>query len=367
MRVLVQALVVLVAVGSCEGIAQLKLLDEYDQAKCLDGSPSGYYLDVSPSGSNKWILHLQGGGECASEDRCVAQSKTNLGSSTKWPKEMGIGFLQQRDPTLNPDFYDWNYVMMAYCSQDLHGGQITKPSNASYGLYFSGRLNFLAMIKSLPALSSASDIVLSGDSAGGIGVWYHLDWLAGHFSSARVVGAPIAGFYFYADPYMGVNHTSSGLADFREPAWPSHVELWDSFMDESCVSALGSKSWACMLANNSFPYIDTPVFITEAQTDMVVLLYHDWVPQPYVMMGPEQDYLAQWHENMSIALAPALASGRDGVFNPACFIHTGFSFTSPRIENTTYVQTLGNWYFNRPGPKRLFDECGVMCNPTCPQ
>jgi hypothetical protein len=33
-----------------------------------------------------------------------------------------------------------------------------------------------------------------------------------------VVGAPIAGFYFYAYPYDGPDHTdgSAGLADFRE-------------------------------------------------------------------------------------------------------------------------------------------------------
>ena len=34
------------------------------------------------------------------------------------------------------------------------------------------------------------------------------------FPSARVVGAPVAGFYFPAYPYTGVNHTNSVLAPF---------------------------------------------------------------------------------------------------------------------------------------------------------
>ena len=31
------------------------------------------------------------------------------------------------------------------------------------------------------------------------------------------------------------------------------------------------------MSNNSLPYISTPSFVTESQTDQVVLLAHDWV------------------------------------------------------------------------------------------
>ena len=107
--------------------------------------------------------------------------------------------------------------------------------------------------------------------------------------------------------------------------------------------------------------------MTEAQTDQVVILYHDWMPKADLMQDPELQYLGEWHNNMSVALLPALESTAHGVFNPACFIHTDFSFTSPRIDNVSYADALSNWYTGGPGPKRLVDNCGIMCNPTCPQ
>ena len=111
-------------------------------------------------------------------------------------------------------------------------------------------------------LQSATDIVLTGESAGGIGVWPNLDWLALRYPRARVVGAPIAGFYFFAYPYQGPGHTQSGLADFREPAWPGHMALWRSFVDEDCEAALAEPSH-CILANYSYPFVSSPAFVTE--------------------------------------------------------------------------------------------------------
>jgi len=83
----------------------------------------------------------------------------------------------------------------------------TVPADASWGLYFAGRYIFDAVVGQLVAmhgLGDATEIILSGDSAGGIGTWYHLDRLASRFPRARVVGAPVAGFYFYVSHGSGV-------------------------------------------------------------------------------------------------------------------------------------------------------------------
>jgi hypothetical protein len=61
-----------------------------------------------------------------------------------------------------------------------------------------------------------------------------------------------------------------------------------------------------------------------------------------------------------------MTSPRSGVFNPACFIHTTFSPEKPLLQGLNFLQTFGNWYFQRQGPIHLADDCGVMCNPTCP-
>lgn len=37
-------------------------------------------------------------------------------------------------------------------------------------------------------------------------------------------------------------------------------------------------------------------------------------------------------------------------------------------QGLNYVQALGNWFFQRTPPAgyKLADDCGIMCNPTCP-
>ena len=34
----------------------------YPDAKCNDGTQSGYYTRLSPTGSNVWVVHAEGGG-----------------------------------------------------------------------------------------------------------------------------------------------------------------------------------------------------------------------------------------------------------------------------------------------------------------
>lgn len=46
-----------------DDVYTLKLLDleKYPQARCLDGSPGGYYVGpANGSNPNRWIIHLQG-------------------------------------------------------------------------------------------------------------------------------------------------------------------------------------------------------------------------------------------------------------------------------------------------------------------
>jgi len=85
----------LVPVDSAEYNVELVLVDSAVQigAVCLDGSAPGYYFRPGKgSGSNSWIVHMEGGGWCYNETLCVERSKTRLGSSKSWPPfgELGV-------------------------------------------------------------------------------------------------------------------------------------------------------------------------------------------------------------------------------------------------------------------------------------
>eukprot|EP00035_Acanthoeca_spectabilis_P039984 m.66418 g.66418 ORF g.66418 m.66418 type:complete len:450 (-) comp9817_c0_seq1:67-1416(-) len=343
----------------------LTLLPDSTPGKCMDGSPGGYYLAPNSS-SSTWVINLEGGGECASEILCNTRRGSALFSSKyfKPQEDASNGGYLTAGVRENP-LADANRVFIPYCSQDLWTGQRTSATKDTWGFYFSGHLVLEAVLDELDqrGLKDATQIILSGESAGGIGVWPNLDWLADRYSNAKVIGVPIAGFYFWAYPYEGPGHTASGLADFREAAWPSHVQLWDSFVDSDCANALGA--WQCVLANSTLPYITTQAFIVESNVDKVVTTAHDWVPnQDPNWTEPVLAYFREWASNMTVGLAPPMAStSKYGVFNPACFIHTDFSTTSPLINGRSYYQALGEWLTG--SPTKLQDTCGILCNPSC--
>ncbi len=65
----------------------LSMLED-PHAKCLDGSQAGYYFQPATSDKNatKWVIYLNGGGECDQEGSCVYQTDSALGSSKYFGK-----------------------------------------------------------------------------------------------------------------------------------------------------------------------------------------------------------------------------------------------------------------------------------------
>lgn len=176
------------------------------------------------------------------------------------------------------------------------------------------------------------------------------------------------------DPYQGPGATKSFLANFEKSAWPGHIDLWGSAMDEECRRANAADLATCMVANSSHPYMPAPVFITESLTDKVVLLYHDSMPNLPQWDSATLDYMSRWQYNMTVGLkrAATQAPYPAGVFTASCFIHTGFTFNTPIVQGMSFYQAAAQWYYaisaGGPNPTLPFvaDTCGVLCNPTCP-
>lgn len=79
----------------------------------LDGSPTGYYYGPPNDASSAlWVIFLQGGGVCYSQETCTARAGTALGSSKKWGATTGCDSICSTDPAENPDFYNAHYVFV---------------------------------------------------------------------------------------------------------------------------------------------------------------------------------------------------------------------------------------------------------------
>ena len=110
-------------------------------ALCIDGSAYAYYLRRSSSQPTKWVVFLQGGGQCVDPTSCSLRLNTPYGSSTGFlPFYTDSTNVLSTDPSQNPQFYDWNLVYMPYCSADSWGGTRTVASPDSWGFIFAGQL-----------------------------------------------------------------------------------------------------------------------------------------------------------------------------------------------------------------------------------
>ncbi|CAI5523687.1 unnamed protein product [Closterium sp. Naga37s-1] len=196
-----------------------------DGAVCLDGSPPAIHL--SPGwgrGANNWLIYLEGGGWCNSEEECAHRAATHLGSSKRMGGLMAFGGILSHDPTVNPGalkvnpgalkvnpgalkvnpgalrvnpgalkvnpgalkvnpgFYNWNLVFVRYCDGASYLGDTNEPVQTNNGLvFFRGRRIFDAVTRYLVShhgMGAASLVLLSGCSAGGLASLQHCDRLA---------------------------------------------------------------------------------------------------------------------------------------------------------------------------------------------
>ena len=127
-----------------------------------------------------YVIWMHGGGGCSSEVTCKKWAKAKGSSKdfdrTQTGEHAGMA---GDDCTTNPYFCNATAAIVPYCTGDGHRGNNTVASKATFGWIFDGHANFVAIIEELVStrgLGNAKRILLTGNSAGGIGVFNNLDW-----------------------------------------------------------------------------------------------------------------------------------------------------------------------------------------------
>ncbi|KAF3622718.1 putative indole-3-acetic acid-amido synthetase GH3.6-like [Capsicum annuum] len=91
---------------------------------CLDGSPPAYYFDPGfGDGVDNWIVQISGGAWCVNVTDCIGRTKTQLGSS-KYMDKLEFQGIHSKNKSANPDFYNWNKVILAYCDGGSFVGDV---------------------------------------------------------------------------------------------------------------------------------------------------------------------------------------------------------------------------------------------------
>ncbi|KAK4392241.1 Pectin acetylesterase 5 [Sesamum angolense] len=149
-----------------------------NSAFCLDGSLPGYHIRRGfGSGSDSWLLHVEGGGWCSTLSSCSARRRTKLGSSTYMEHEVEFLGILSHDPLQNPDFFNWNKVKIRYCDGSSFSSHPDNEFGNGTKIFFRGQIIWDTVMDELLSIgmSKAREALLTGCSAGGLATLIHCD------------------------------------------------------------------------------------------------------------------------------------------------------------------------------------------------
>jgi hypothetical protein len=149
-----------------------------DGAKCRDGSPTGFAINMS-SGSDKVMLFFMGGGACYNQATCGATPETFDSTSVSNLK----GGMLDRDKATNP-VKDWNMIYFPFCTGDVFGGSkenVTIPGVAQPQQFVGYKNIGLFLDRIVPTFPHPSQVLSAGFSAGGFGAGVTSQLIANKF------------------------------------------------------------------------------------------------------------------------------------------------------------------------------------------
>lgn len=351
---------------------------------CLDGTPAGYYVHENPD-SKGWVIYLQGGGLCVTPFDCAARAKNGgkEGSSLKWDATFSDTTNVLSDSPDNP-FRNYSKVWVPYCSGDTYTGTTLKNKYLG-GLHTTGHYNVKAVLDHLAnttGFKHADNLLLSGGSAGGIGVFHNADFVGDYIKTALGINvtykcAPQAGWFFPGGIFL-YEEWAVGLRvpfDFFATDAVHFIEL--GYVNEECEAALGKKSKQCWDVNVVQKYLATPFFVAQNQLDSNQISDELLCPGSTCKTDTKPASVAgKFMRDYSLKSVASLQAFQNehpggGVFSPSCLAHVGdlCMTRGPLIQGVSYGQSLGAWYFETGGfPTTLYDSCGdgeIICNPSC--
>lgn len=330
-----------IAIGTAAtwNLVLLKEAAEKTGAACLDGTAPGYYITQGTGdGAKKWYIHHEGGGWCESLEECYGRALTTLGSSSTYPSEMHVdGGYYSTDPNVNPAFYNWNKAYLKYCDgASFSGMNSTVQPYRNLTLHFRGKAVLRAMQQDLlrQGLRDASDVVVSGCSAGGLSTYLHLDQWASMLKQScsahpKVVGMPDSGWF---SDYEGPPHYHSGMM------WVFNQQNSTSGVNDKCIAAhqQTGDTWKCIFAEHTARHIQTPIFPLQST-------YDSWSVANDLGSKDTKEINAYGSRLAKLLEQNVLSQPQNGVFLDSCLHHCG-GWETYTVDKKTQGLAFKEWY-----------------------
>ncbi|CAA0806405.1 Pectin acetylesterase 8 [Striga hermonthica] len=338
-------------------------------AVCNDGSPAAYYYDPGfGDGANSWVVFMKGGGWCGSDSLCRTRLDRFMGSSAHNEKITTFGQIHSRNATENPDFYNWNRVMVVYCDSSSFMGTVDHNSSTPGAVDQNGKDNrsilgrgaliFDVVMEELlqKGMANATNVLFSGGSAGGLAALLHCDGFRELFPSSTTVKCVVdSGFFIHAPKLRGAEKRANMFATIAQ---------YHGFTDKlppSCTSKRNAS--LCVFPEYIVRDVKTPLFLLETKFDTYQIgnLYLSDDKNTIIKACSENFTLCtpshfQMMRDYGSAVVELLQEIRDtssiGMFVHPCLRHGHFSSNlrwgaSYKLKNKTIAEAVGDWYNDR--------------------
>lgn len=372
------------------------------------------YYELNYTGSPGWVIHLSGGGwrwmSNKSDGATAAQSpplfadgqrnaRTEAEASCRGCYGSCDGLLSD-EASQNPLFHEWNKVFVP-----ITGDSFTGDRQSGKPFYMRGARVLAAVFAHLQTaygLGTASDVILTGGSSGGLAVYLTCDrvaqWVRAANSSTRYSCLADAGFFMDHASYKG---TPTTTPQFQESfyAWNSSAGT-----NQACLDHYGplGEPWKCVFAEYVLQFIQSPLFVMQN-------LYDSWQLNNILVvtddgcggygrnlsgcdaahMAAVQAYGATMRQRLQGVWDPSEANR--GIFAPSCIAHcqtvenehpASLWRWNARwgIDGQTPSDVFGTWYKQQfpeasifsqdahgtPPATKVVQACDFGCNELCP-
>lgn len=335
-------------------------------ARCLDGSPGGFWFSPGVGAdASKWIVHFQGGGWCGDEQECLTRSQTSLGSSTFWNAtgcpniDGGDHGILSANATINTYMSNWTKVFIGYCDGGSYAGTVTDPISVNgKPVYFRGRYIMDAIIQDLTALGmgTASDVLLKGCSAGGLATYLHCDYWGGLLSpTTNFKCAPGAGFFLDVYDYQDQPRYTPIYQ------YVAAMQNVSGSVNSDCAAYYSDPddAWHCFMAPYTLPFISTPLFVSNSLYDawqMTNIMNLQCDPAtPGSCSSNQLTYFNAFRDVMINQLQPLFTREDTGAFLQSCIVHVvegiDYSWNGTVVAGQRQLDTLWSWWTGGKDPR----------------
>jgi hypothetical protein len=258
----------------------------------------------------------------------------------------------------------WTKVMVQYCDGGSWSGN--NQSTTTFGgqqLHFRGRKNFEGLMKALlnnHGFGNATDIVVSGGSAGALATYLQADTAAAMVApTTKVVAMPDAGFFLDNDASR-----ASGWVNSMK--WVFEQQNASAGLSPRCLARYNQQGegWKCFLPQYALGFIQTPIFALQSMYDA----YQTGAELRSTDPVKVDAYGANLTATLEAALLQANGVNRNGAFLDACWHHGG-AWRKLKIEGMEAWDAMHAWYTGNVTRQYYWKQAapsGFPCKDCCP-